>query len=628
MQQDERETSLIVTDTQQNESHDDYHSSDTEYKVVKRRHRYLAMIPAGAITDNKPYLPNLIVDIKQALHRKAFIQGTPRMEFHTASDEATLEPMVVFEVGSSEELDVTTRCGFNKKDEEGQIIKIYFQKYTATHYQAIENRKVIIKSLAWNTKEEAVHVAMSRFGAVAQITMGFNALKTMAIATVLFQTLEPVQRMIEEDITYITLGNRDTGAIAQRGKQTIQPDTTLTKKLVKLPPTFMPLDVVELLNTIQAPNGVRSFQAVTMPVNPRTKQRLPEAFVYFENTDQWERVKNVVFSIEGGYNTAWVTTDIRTCYTCASPDHKNKECPVLQRRHQRAYARKLNTQLIAGVSTYKQAVQRVKANSNTPATSTSQKSSTTTTPSFNTHQGSTMDYRAALKGNKEKGVVKKTPTMQLPGTSANNKTQHSKEKVISTEYTEQLEQLEQQLAISQQKWETQNAQITNFLARMSQVEAKISRIEQKLDTIGGHMQLILSNIGKPTHSWQEDEDSEMNPASSEAAKQKNNVKGSLVKETEPATVTTTIMKRSLDTVNQSDVLRAKMGGEQAMAHLQERLETTSTKNKALEQEISRSNTVAKHYRDEVERKEKIIAKLLEQAGFILDDNGNIVKGDL
>ncbi|KAF9176329.1 hypothetical protein BGZ50_000979, partial [Haplosporangium sp. Z 11] len=279
--------------------------------------------------------------IKTNLRKTATIIGYPDLEYLPDTEAAAILPYVVFEVSTAEQLEATARAGFLVPQEGGEPTKVYYQKYTHLHHEQHESRRVTLKSMAWNTKADDVHAAMAAWGTVASVRMGFNAQRSMATATVYFNDNTAVKEMADAKTSFVTIG-RDVATVQSLGGEVVHTDPTLTMKLAQLPPFYMPIDVVHLLQTVPAPNAENSFQSITMPVNPHSKKRLPEAFVYFANAAQWERVRNRIFRI-GNYTTAWVTTASLTCRICASPAHLQKECPTLQRRLALKRTRQNNT---------------------------------------------------------------------------------------------------------------------------------------------------------------------------------------------------------------------------------------------------------------------------------------------
>ncbi|KAF8947321.1 hypothetical protein BGZ46_005612, partial [Entomortierella lignicola] len=299
--------------------------------VERQQQRHLMMIPMAAFNIRKPKLPMMIDAIKDILAKTATIVGAPRIEY-LINDQDASEGHVIFQVGTSDQLQLACQSGFSYEDEEGKSRKTYFREYTASLLTAQQNRIVQMNSIALTTKANDIHAAMALWGAISSVTMGFNSTKSMATAKVTFAQSSSVDKMLEENVTSVVIG-RDTAVITQLGTRSIAINRDLTMKLVNIPRWYAPRD---------SPNAEASFHSVTMPFNVHTRRRHPVAFVSFTNLSQWERVRHIVFQIEGK-NTAWVNPKQPTCHHCGSPEHLKQACPVLKQRMMLQSYRKANT---------------------------------------------------------------------------------------------------------------------------------------------------------------------------------------------------------------------------------------------------------------------------------------------
>lgn len=315
-------------------------SPTPEFIIVDRRKKFFVMIPASAVCAGKPNLRKIADKIQSVLAKFATIIGQPVIRFMPKENEDP-ECFVVIEVGSGDQCKAACKGGFTYIKEDGSEGKTNFQEYTETAQVEQESRVVRLKALAWNTKASDIHAAMKKWGPVQSVSMGFNAKKTMATAVVIFKELTSVQNMLKENITWITIA-KDAGAVAQLGTQHFKEDRNLTKKLAHLPEWYTPLDVVNLFRDPKA-EGKQLCRHITMPVDPISKRRHPEAFVYFNNEEDWQRAKHLVFNINGK-KTIWVDTAKPTCRTCGHPEHMQKECQVYRNRKELALTRKANTQ--------------------------------------------------------------------------------------------------------------------------------------------------------------------------------------------------------------------------------------------------------------------------------------------
>ncbi|KAG0008393.1 hypothetical protein BGZ80_003512, partial [Entomortierella chlamydospora] len=249
--------------------------SEPEFKLVERRRRHMMMIPVAALGPHKLKLTDMISKIKTLLAKKANIIGTPRLERLTGADDNT-EPHIIFEVGSSDQVTALCQSGLQHEDKNGKQCETLFKEFTPTIIATQQNRIVRINAIAWTTKSEDVHAAMSKWGDVTSVTMGHNAKESMKTAKVTFAKAKSVEDMITQNVTCVHFGS-DSGAVTQLGNKPITINRDLTMKLANLPMGMSPLDVLELFATIKAPNAESSFNSVSMPVNPLTKRRYPEA---------------------------------------------------------------------------------------------------------------------------------------------------------------------------------------------------------------------------------------------------------------------------------------------------------------------------------------------------------------
>ncbi|KAF8946053.1 hypothetical protein BGZ46_005877, partial [Entomortierella lignicola] len=278
------------------------HTPEPTFTVVEKRRRHLMMVPVAAFGQQKMKLTTMVESLKEILAKRATIVGNPHLEsLFTTEDKA--EPHVIFEVGSHDQLTTACRGGLEYKDNEGNPCKTTFMEYTNTQMASQMARVVQLINIAWNTTVQDVYAAMGQWGTVTSVNMKFNSTKSMKTAKVIFAKASSVEKMRDEGITAIAIG-RDSASVTQIGATPVTINRALTMKLANLPLWFQPIDVLELFRSIPAPNAEQSLHSISMPVNYVTKRRNPEAFIYFTNKDQWERVRNRVFTIEGK-NTVW-----------------------------------------------------------------------------------------------------------------------------------------------------------------------------------------------------------------------------------------------------------------------------------------------------------------------------------
>ncbi|KAF9404176.1 hypothetical protein BGZ76_007058, partial [Entomortierella beljakovae] len=308
-------------------------------------------------------------------------------------------------------------AGFMVTNDDGTEGRTYFTEYTEAEQTAHQNRVVKLKALAWNTQADDVHAAMTRWGVVSSVTTGFNAKKTMGTAVVVFENEKSIQDMLDRNITSLVIG-KDTAAVAQIGAKTVTEDRTLTKKLAHLPGWFTPADVLKLLDRIKTQDGWGVCQSVSMPVDPLTKRTCPEAFVYFYNRQQWELVKNKVFTIEGK-STMWIEPDQPTCRTCGHPNHYQRDCVIFQRRKEITAIRRVNT--VAMKTTQGRKLTPPQMPAKTTKTQTSNRIAVTQSPGQAPSSQSTsrstnnMSYSGILRSGLQRSSRDNTSTYQTSG---------------------------------------------------------------------------------------------------------------------------------------------------------------------------------------------------------------------
>ncbi|KAF9941180.1 hypothetical protein BGZ67_005632 [Mortierella alpina] len=233
--------------------------------------------------------------------------------------------------------------------------KFLFRPYTINHQQQRESRRVLLKSMAFNTTYDDIKMAMASWGQVAHIKMGFNPIRSMRTAMVTFTDPAAVTDMIVAKTVCILVGDSgDVACVAQMGAKAINIDSSLTKKLAPLPPFFKPVDVVKMFESIL-------------------------------NVD------------EGGV-PAWVDVNTVLCRVHSSLSHRQAKCPIQQLHSRPATA---STTITAAHG------------NGTPAKAPMAKASTvipqrTTVYDLPSNINRSVSYNASLEG-KEKTVIPCTP---------------------------------------------------------------------------------------------------------------------------------------------------------------------------------------------------------------------------
>ncbi|KAG0308040.1 hypothetical protein BGZ99_001296 [Dissophora globulifera] len=464
---------------------------DPDFTMIERRRRYFLMIPTAAVSSNpKAGLRFLTEKIKASLAKTTIMFGQPIIRNFPQEGEDH-EQRVIFEVASKDQMTAAFRAGFTTVDEAGKTDRTYFREYTEAAQTTQKEREVMLQHLAWNTTTNEIHAAMSQWGAVERVSAGFNKKKTMANATVTFAEASSVKLMIQENITYVAIG-QDSAAVAQLGTKVIPIHRHLTKKLANLPEWFTPLDVLRLFEEISEDGP--PIQSISMPVNPFTKRRRPEAYVYFESLPKWKAVENRVFTI-GTKHTAWANPEKLTCRTCGSPDHLQKDCETLIRRR------------------HITAIRRANSNAMNPAA----RPAGTAKPTVSARPALT-GYRDALINkqiNAKASTSTTKPTTSTTSASAKNHTTGTAQPAASaakaitgpTPWQQAHEAIRQQVTALSNRVDTQ---LKAWQEQCRRINERMELMEQKID----NLPRLISQIFAPTQQTQsptppETEDSSM-----------------------------------------------------------------------------------------------------------------------
>ncbi|KAF9943626.1 hypothetical protein BGZ70_005697, partial [Mortierella alpina] len=191
--------------------------------------------------------------------------------------------------------------------------------------------------------DHQIVAALTKYGTVERVVMGFNLIKSMATAHVVFTTADAVNDMIKREITCVIVG-QDTGMVARLGDTRPAIDHKLTLKLTHLPFGCTPRDVAEGLADF-------GYFGVTMPLDPNTKRRKMEAFVYFAHKKDQQEIRNVNFQFgtdtKDEKTTAWAEPSTSTCYGCGAVGHRSNKCEIVSEQQSIRQLRQKNANLIA-----------------------------------------------------------------------------------------------------------------------------------------------------------------------------------------------------------------------------------------------------------------------------------------
>ncbi|KAG0287366.1 hypothetical protein BGZ98_004659 [Dissophora globulifera] len=577
-------------------------STQPDFTMIERRRRYFLMIPTAAVSSNpKAGLRFLTEKIKEALAKTTIMFGHPFITNFPREGEDH-EQRVVFEVASKGQMTAAFRAGFTTVDEAGKTNRTYFLEYTEAAQTTQKEREVMLQHLACNTTTNEIYAAMSQWGAVERVSAGFNKKKTMANATVIFAEASSVKLMIQENITYVAIG-QDSAAVVQLGTKVIPIYRHLTKKLANLPEWFTPLDVLRLFEEISEDGP--AIQSISMPVNPFTKRRRPEAYVYFESLPKWEAVENKVFSI-GRKNTAWAKPETLTCRTCGSPAHLQIDCETLIRRKHITAIRKANTVAMNPAARpvgtakptaraqpaptgYRDALINKQINAKA-STSTTKPTTPTTSASAKNHTTGTAQPAASTA----KAITGQTPWQQAHEAIRQQVTALSNR--VDTQlkaWQEQCRRINERMELMEQKIDNLPRLISQIFAASQQTQSPTPEEEEDSsmapEYLDSHTYSPIGNLGNVVN---------LGNIVYETPTPKQGMAQSPIVESTPAathntTETSTINKRvhsamsSTSTSDNTTNLRIKMNSEQALGKLQLELREAQARAASAEEQCRR-----------------------------------------
>src|SRR5690606_13127618 len=93
---------------------------EVEFTAVSHRRRHFAMLPVRALPSGRTPFSDMVLMVRNNLRKIATVIGHPEIEYHPTGDATTIEAHIVFEVGSAEQLENTTRAGFFVRQETGE----------------------------------------------------------------------------------------------------------------------------------------------------------------------------------------------------------------------------------------------------------------------------------------------------------------------------------------------------------------------------------------------------------------------------------------------------------------------------------------------------------------------------
>ncbi|KAF9944758.1 hypothetical protein BGZ72_001987 [Mortierella alpina] len=288
-------------------------------EVPYKEHRANCMIETAAFGDEPSSLKTKLHRLMECLAGTAVPLRTPSVR-HLLTEDASSVPFFVFEIGDNAEREILLGQGINSPDGSKSWS---FLPLTVEKQKAEKSRTIDLRSLQYDTKDYNIVAALRRYGKVERVEMGFNQTKSMATARVVFTSEKAVQDMIDRGITCVLVG-QDTGIVARLGESRPKFVPALTLKLTHLPFGYTPYDVAEALS--QFP-----IFGVTMPLDPNTRSRKMEAFVYFSTKEDQELAQEQEFHLGKADNlkiAAWAGATESTCYGCGAVGHRSNKCDV------------------------------------------------------------------------------------------------------------------------------------------------------------------------------------------------------------------------------------------------------------------------------------------------------------
>ncbi|KAF9569946.1 hypothetical protein EC968_002424 [Mortierella alpina] len=285
--------------------------------VPYRKYRANCMIQTAAFDDGKSSTKLKLQLLMESLAGIAIPLRTPSVQYMLVEDKSSV-PFFVFEIGDSAGLALLLTKGIESADgtEMWPFLPLSVEKQKAE-----ERRSIDIRSLQYDTEAHQIRAAMAKFGPVEHVKMGFNLIKSMATARVTFSTEDAVTGMIARKITCISVG-QDTGLIARLGETRPDFNPDLTLKLTHLPRGCTPCDVVEALADL-------SYFGITMPLDPKTRRRRTEAYVYFSNAEEQRSAREQDYQLRKSERiTTWAELKANVYDSCGAVGHKSKKCDI------------------------------------------------------------------------------------------------------------------------------------------------------------------------------------------------------------------------------------------------------------------------------------------------------------
>jgi hypothetical protein len=253
------------------------------------------------------------------------------------------EKFIVFQVFTAYEAEAA--CKHGGEDKEGNVI--HFEAFTPEAQALQQGRILKISNLSYDTTEDHIRAALSKYGEIEVARPSFNVKATMITATVIYKTAKSIQALKDLNTTYVQVRD-DIATVTWLGNEPVHFDALLTKKLARLPIGITPVEIAncfchpeqENLNSKRIP-----FHSIVMPRNIYTNKRQPEALIQFSSLEQ-QQIATSAAVVIGSHETCWTTFSQPTCRHCGDPTHFISNCIIKSSSASASAGRRSNIQTI------------------------------------------------------------------------------------------------------------------------------------------------------------------------------------------------------------------------------------------------------------------------------------------